>query len=92
MLTTFRPPANQSLDINANQYNLDEEGFLLDISDWLHEVTSGMAMRDGVELEPEHWEVIIFLRKYYLEYQIAPAMHVLSRETGKRSGAEKGNS
>ena len=92
MLTTFRPPANQSLDINANQYNLDEEGFPLDISDWSREAASGMAMRDSVELEPEHWEVIIFLRKYYLEYQIAPAMHVLSRETGKRSGAEKGNS
>ena len=86
------PKASHSLEINANQYDIDEEGFLLDISDWSREVALGMAARDGVELEPEHWEVIMFLRKYYFEYQIAPAIRVLTREVGKRLGAEKGNS
>jgi sulfur relay (sulfurtransferase) DsrC/TusE family protein len=41
----FMPNANHSLEINANQYNIDEEGFLLDTSDWSREVATGMAAR-----------------------------------------------
>ncbi len=35
--------------------------------------------------------MITFLRDYYFKYQIAPAIRVLSREIGKRLGADKGN-
>ena len=39
-----------------------------------------------------HWEVVNFLRKYYEEYQIAPAVRVLTKAIGKQLGPEKGNS
>ena len=71
---------------------MDAEGFLRDISDWSREVAVGMAARDGVELEVEHWEVISFLRDYYFRYGIAPAIRVLTREIGNRLGPNKGNS
>lgn len=80
------------LEINGTDYALDAEGFLQDMSDWSREVALGMAAEDGVELEAEHWEVISFLRGYYSKYQIAPAIRVLTREIGKRLGADKGNS
>lgn len=80
------------LEINGDQYEVDEEGFLQNLSDWSRGVAEAMAAKDGVELEAEHWEIINFLRSYYFQYQIAPAIRVLSREVGKRLGPEKGNS
>lgn len=79
------------LEINGNEYEVDEGGFLQHLSDWSREVAEGMAAKDGIELEPAHWEVINFLRDYYFKYQIAPAIRVLSKEIGRRLGADKGN-
>ena len=86
------PPSSPVLEINGNEYEVDEEGFLQNISAWSREVADGMAAHDGVELESAHWEVIVFLRNYYFEYQIAPAIRVLSKAIGKRLGPDKGNS
>jgi tRNA 2-thiouridine synthesizing protein E len=80
------------LEINGTDYAVDTEGFLQNISDWSREVATGMAAKDGIELEAAHWEVISFLRDYYFRYQIAPAIRVLTREIGKRLGPDKGNS
>ncbi len=44
------------------------------------------------ELTENHWEVINFLREYYEEYQIAPAVRVLTKAIGKKLGKDKGNS
>jgi tRNA 2-thiouridine synthesizing protein E len=43
-------------------------------------------------LSEEHWDVINFLRDYFEEYQIAPAVRVLTKAIGKQFGKEKGNS
>ena len=70
---------------------VDEEGYLLKISDWSREIAITMSEEDGIELSPEHWEVINFLRDYYNEYQIAPAIRVLVEALRKKLGEEKGN-
>ena len=51
-----------------------------------------MAIEDDCDLSENHWEVINFLRDYYEEYQIAPAVRVLTKAIGKRLGKDKGNS
>lgn len=48
--------------------------------------------REGIELTPQHWDVIYFLRSYYEEFQIAPAIRVLIKAIAKKFGPEKGNS
>ncbi len=80
---------NFLLEINGIEYEVDEGGFLQHLRDWTREVAEGMARQDGVELEAEHWEVILFLREYYLEYRIAPAMRVLKHRVGERFGPQK---
>jgi len=45
-----------------------------------------------VNMTDQHWEVVNFLREYYDEYQIAPAVRVLTKAIGKKLGPEKGNS
>ena len=40
---------------------------------------------------PEHWEVVNFLREYYEEYQVAPAVRILVKEMTKKYNKEKGD-
>jgi len=70
----------------------DEEGYLANLDDWTSEVALAMAKEDDCELQESHWEVINFLREYYCEYQIAPAIRILTKAIGRKLGKEKGNS
>ncbi|WP_020397041.1 TusE/DsrC/DsvC family sulfur relay protein [Thiolinea disciformis] len=83
-----------ALEIGGKTIATDEEGYLENLSDWTPEVANAMAQAEEqpVTLTDEHWEIINFLREYYEEYQIAPAVRVLTKAVGKRLGADKGNS
>lgn len=81
-----------SLEVNGKTLDTDEEGYLANLSDWSHELAEAMARMDGCDLTENHWEVVNFLREYYEEYQIAPAVRVLTKAIGKRLGKDKGNS
>jgi len=81
-----------SIEANGKTYETDEEGYLADLNSWDKDVAAVMAGIDDCELTDSHWEVINFLREYYEEYQIAPAVRVLTKAIGKKLGKDKGNS
>ena len=81
-----------SIEANGKTYETDEEGYLADLNTWDKDVAAVMANIDDCELTENHWEVINFLRSYYEEYQIAPAVRVLTKAIGKKLGKDKGNS
>ncbi len=81
-----------SVELNNIRYPTDEEGYLDNLSDWSEALADAMAKKDGYALSENHWEVIRFLREYYQEYQIAPAVRILTKAIGRRLGKEKGNS
>jgi TusE/DsrC/DsvC family sulfur relay protein len=81
-----------SIEANGKTYETDEEGYLADLNTWDKDVAVVMAKIDDCELTESHWEVINFLREYYEEYQIAPAVRVLTKAIGKKLGKDKGNS
>ncbi len=81
-----------SIEVNGNVFETDEEGYLATLSDWSPDIAAAMANEDDCDLGDNHWEVINFLRNYYEEYQIAPAVRVLTKAIGKKLGADKGNS
>ena len=80
------------IEVNGTTLETDEEGYLANLSDWAPEVATAMAEIDDCELTDNHWEVINFLREYYEEYQIAPAIRVLTKAVAKKLGKDKGNS
>ena len=80
------------IEVNGKTIETDEEGYLANRTDWTEDVAKEMARLDSCELSENHWEVINFLREYYEEYQIAPAVRVLTKAIGKKLGADKGNS
>lgn len=80
------------IEVNGTTYETDEEGYLVNLADWNEEIGKVLAQGENVEMTDSHWEVVNFLRDYYNEYQIAPAVRVLTKAIGKQLGPEKGNS
>lgn len=80
------------IEVNGKTFETDEEGYLANLSEWEPDLATAMAAAEDVDLSDEHWDIINFLREYYEEYQIAPAVRVLTKAVGKRLGKEKGNS
>ncbi len=80
------------IEVNGKNYETDEEGYLINLAEWNMDVAKYIATTENLTMTDNHWEVINFLREYYDEYQIAPAVRVLTKAIGKKFGAEKGNS
>ena len=80
------------IEVNGTNYETDEEGYLLNLAEWNEDIGKVLAQGENVEMTPSHWEVVNFLRDYYNEYQIAPAVRVLTKAIGKQLGADKGTS
>jgi TusE/DsrC/DsvC family sulfur relay protein len=78
--------------VNGTAIEHDEEGYITDISTWSKELADVIAKTENIEMNDEHWEVVNFLRDYYEEYQIAPAVRVLTKAIAKKIGPDKGNS
>ncbi|MBE9526631.1 MAG: TusE/DsrC/DsvC family sulfur relay protein [Proteobacteria bacterium] len=81
-----------TISVEGKDLEVDEEGYLVNLDEWFPAVASAMAVIDEVEMEDDHWDIINFLREYYEEYQIAPAVRVLTKAVAKKLGKEKGNS
>lgn len=79
------------VDIAGKSIEVDEEGYLVNLADWDEQVAAYLAQEEKVDMSENHWEVVNFLREYYSEYQIAPAIRVLTKAIAKKLGPDKGN-
>lgn len=70
----------------------DHQGYLKNIADWNPDMAPMLAQEENIELTSAHWEVINFVRDFYLEYKTSPAIRVLVKAIGQTLGPEKGNS
>ncbi|RYH12231.1 TusE/DsrC/DsvC family sulfur relay protein [Tropicimonas sp. IMCC6043] len=80
-----------SYQVNGHTIEHDEEGYITTLSDWSKELADEIAKVENIDMTEEHWAVVNFLRDYYDEYQIAPAVRVLIKAIKKEMGPEKGN-
>ncbi len=80
-----------SYNVNGTAVEHDEEGYINNLGDWSKDLAGIIASAEKIELNAEHWEVVNFLRSYYEEYQIAPAVRVLITALKKSMGPEIGN-
>jgi tRNA 2-thiouridine synthesizing protein E len=78
-------------EANGKCFESDEEGYLVDVDSWNENLASLIAKEEEIEMTDEHWKVVNFLREYYNEYQIAPAIRVLIKAVKKTLGADKGS-
>jgi TusE/DsrC/DsvC family sulfur relay protein len=81
--TTAIPLSNTALNVDGRTITLNQDGHLLNITDWSEKVAEHMADMDGVELSEDHWLLINFLHGFYVEFEVPPDKHVLSRNLCK---------
>ena len=71
------------ITIEGKDYDIDEDGFIQDPAIWNEIIALGLAQTEGVdELTEDHWKIVNYLRDYYQEYNIAPMIRKLCKETG----------
>jgi dissimilatory sulfite reductase related protein len=80
-----------NIEFKGKSYEVDEDGYLINLDDWNEDVAGYLAEQEEVEMTPAHWEVVNFLRDYYAEYKIAPMIKILVKALGAKLGPEKGN-
>ena len=71
---------------------LDADGYLENLNDWNEAAALELAALEFIELDSEHWELIELVRRYYDEFDHAPAMRPLVKWVKLSAGPEKGNS
>ncbi|GLT13952.1 TusE/DsrC/DsvC family sulfur relay protein [Vibrio algivorus] len=77
---------------NGKTIETDKEGYLLNHTDWQEDLVPMIAEQEGIELTDAHWEVILFVRNFYLEFNTSPAVRMLVKAMEKEHGPKKGNS
>ncbi|MBU1309650.1 MAG: TusE/DsrC/DsvC family sulfur relay protein [Gammaproteobacteria bacterium] len=80
------------LQVDGKQLALDKHGYLSDLQLWDQQVALAFAARENIELSEAHWEVVHFVRQFYLEFNTSPAIRVLVKAMAQQLGADKGNS
>ncbi len=70
----------------------DKLGYLLNVKDWQFELAPILAEQENIQLTENHWEVVNFVRNFYLTFNTSPAMRALVKAMAKEFGPEKGNS
>jgi len=64
----------------AATVDVDDEGFLADLSQWTREVAAAIAKEEGIaELTPAHWKVLEFMQKEFKENGTAPSIRKLNK-------------
>ena len=77
----IRVQANDEIP-NHDSIIVDEDGFIVDPNQWTEEVAEALARTEGIdEMTDDQWNVVNYLRNYYLEYGVAPMIRKLCKET-----------
>ena len=76
----------------GNEIETDSEGYLKDTTQWSEAMAEVIAAQEGITLAVEHWEVVRFVREFYLEFNTSPAIRMLVKAMANKFGEEKGKS
>jgi len=80
------------VEFNGKTIEVDGEGYLKHRDDWSEALAEQIADKEGIVMSDAHWEVVRFVRAFYLEYNTSPAIRMLVKAMAQKYGEEKGNS
>ena len=65
------------------EIEIDEDGFIQEPAKWNKEVAEDLAKTENAyPMNEEAWKLVNYLRDYYLKYEIAPPVRMLTKQTG----------
>lgn len=81
-----------AIEFNQQIIETDSQGYLLDHTLWTEDLAPILAQSDELELTEAHWEVIRFVRSFYLTYNTSPAIRALTKAMKAEFGEAKASS
>lgn len=79
------------LNVEGRTIATDSEGYLLNPDDWSEAFVKALARQEGLSLNREHWEVIRFLRDYYVKHGRQASVREMIKYFRTIWGQEKGS-
>ena len=74
-----------ALQVDGKQIEFDKDGFMTDPDLWNADVAAAIASEEGIEeMTDQHWALVNFIREYWTENDLAPAVRLLCQESGVR--------
>lgn len=80
------------LSFEGKEIETDNDGYLKESSQWSEALAEKNCGKRRNYPLPEHWEVVRFVREFYLEFNTSPAIRMLVKAMANKFGEEKGNS
>jgi tRNA 2-thiouridine synthesizing protein E len=66
--------------------DLDNDGFLLEMSNWTRDLADELAKRNDLgPLTEDHWKIIDYVRKFYMKYGEGPPIVKIGKDIGMTS-------
>jgi tRNA 2-thiouridine synthesizing protein E len=69
--------------LGGKELEIDEDGFIQEPEKWDKAVAEDIAKtEDAYPMSEDHWKVVNYLRNYFLEFEIAPPIRMVTKQTG----------
>jgi len=69
--------------LGGKELEIDEDGFIQEPDKWDKAVAEDIAKtEEAYPMGDDHWKLVNYLRNYFLEFEIAPPIRMLTRQTG----------
>ena len=67
----------------GKEIEIDEDGFIQEPEKWDKAVAEDIAKtEEAYPMSEDHWKVVNYLRNYFLEFEIAPPIRMITKQTG----------
>ena len=71
------------MKIGDKNVDFDKDGFMMDPGLWDDIVAKAIASEEGIDpMTDQHWALVNFIREYWKEHDLAPAVRLLCQQTG----------
>ncbi len=69
--------------LGGKELEIDEDGFIQEPEKWDKAVAEDIAKtEEAYPMSEDHWKVVNYLRNYFLEFEIAPPIRMITKQTG----------
>jgi TusE/DsrC/DsvC family sulfur relay protein len=69
--------------LGGKELDIDEDGFIQEPEKWDEAVAEDIAKtEEAYPMSEDHWKVVNYLRNYFLEFEIAPPIRMVTKQTG----------
>lgn len=70
----------------------DANGYLKDADQWNMEIACIIAKLENIEMTDDHWQVVKYVRQFYLEFNTSPSIRPLVKYLKSVLDEDKSNS